>query len=217
MLANGVTARADGAISWILRGGGALAGLGAVLGGIAGSIDWPLVGTLFGAVEGALVGVVVGVFDGVVLRFLARFTRSARVARVASGAVAGAAAAGAASLCTAPIDVPTGVALALVGIGLLLGAALGPQIAYGAGSLPGGQSPGARASLVVGRYLRWGASLGAAAGAVSGLVVGTFVYLPTCAFAGVEGAVFGLVGGVVLALLATAAVTFAPPLLRAHR
>jgi CDP-diglyceride synthetase len=57
--------------------------------------------------------------------------------------------------------------------------------------------------------------VGGVLGAIVGLVVGIHAYLPTSPFAAVEGASFGCVSGVVLALLLLAVAVL--PRLRTHR
>jgi hypothetical protein len=60
-----------------------------------------------------------------------------------------------------------------------------------------------------GLFVVLGGVLGGLAGAVTGLVIGIRVYLPTAPFAAVEGAAFGMVGGVVLAGVIVAVAQFA--------
>jgi hypothetical protein len=193
-------ARVDGLLSAGVRGGGLFGGLGATLGGLAGTFEWPVVGTFFGAIEGAVTGAVVGAIVAAALTALTLLTRSAWAARGMSGAIATLSALAASLSYDGPIDVPRTLAVTLVTSGVLTGAAFGPLIAFG--MVPTSGKPPAS---VVGRYLSWGASIGAAAGAMVGLSLGATVYLPTAPVAAIEGAVFGVVIGAVLAGLAVVA------------
>jgi hypothetical protein len=185
--------------STIRRGGGLLAGVGGVLGATVATFDWPVVGTFFGAIEGTLAGAAVGVADAAVLKFLARSTRSKWTARITSGVVVATTGLGWASIRTG-VALPRPIAAALTSAAVVLGAALGPLIAYGTAPAPDGRPTGhARAA---GRFLVWGATLGGAVGAVTGLVIGMRSYLPTAPFAAVEGAALGGVSGAVLGCLA---------------
>jgi hypothetical protein len=190
-------------MSAIIRGGGLFAGVGGVVGATVATFDWPIVGTFFGAVEGAMAGAVVGVPDAVVLIFLARSTRSKWAAGITSGVVA-AAGLGWASTRAEPVDVPRPILALLMSIVVLLGAALGPLIAYGTAPAPDGRPTGPGLADTVGRFLSWGAALGGAIGAVTGLVLGIRSYPPTSPVAAVEGAAFGAVNGLVLGCLAAA-------------
>jgi hypothetical protein len=201
-------------MSSIQRGAALFAGLAGVLGGIAGTIDWPVVGTFFGAVEGALAGAVVGVINAAALTLLAGWTRSRWACRGLSGVVAGVAAAGGAQIYAGPVNVSRTVAVVLIATAAVVGAALGPLVAYGAEPVPASRLAGARLPRV-GRILGWGAALGAAAGAVAGLIIGMHTYLPTSPVAAVEGAVFGVVSGGVLACLVAGVAVL--PRIRARR
>jgi hypothetical protein len=198
MGSSGNVAAASAWPSTIGRGGGLFAGVGGVLGATVGTFDWPVVGTFFGAIGGALAGAAVGVPDAAVLMVLARSTRSKWAARITSGAVA-AAGLGWASV-RGPADLPRPIAAVMISIVVLLGAALGPLIAYGAA--PDGRPTGPGLTRAVGRFLAWGAALGGAIGAVAGLLIGLRSYLPTSPFAAVEGAALGVVNGIVLGCLA---------------
>src|SRR5664279_2861947 len=114
----------------------------AVIGGVVGTVDWPVVGTFFGALAGVLLGVGAGVLDSALLAGVAGRTRSAWTARLASAAV---------SLGFALIAVSRAGAFrslshvagkaTLVTFCLLLGAALGPMIAYGVEPISFGRGP----------------------------------------------------------------------------
>jgi hypothetical protein len=201
MAVSGVPTSAGRWAPSLRRGGGLFAGVGGVLGATVGTVDWPVVGTFFGAIGCASAGVTIGVADAALLTLLARRTRSKWAARVASGVVA-AAGLGWASTLTGPAEVPRPLAAALLAIALLLGAALGPLIAYGAAPAPDGRPTGPGYASALARFLRWGAALGGGAGAVTGLAIGIRAYLPTSPFAAVEGAAFGVVSGVALGCLA---------------
>jgi len=104
----------------------------------------------------------------------------------------------------------------LVSACLLLGAALGPMIAYGVEPVSFRRDPvPVPPSRFAARWLLWGAVVGGALGALVGLVLGIQVSLVTSPVAVVEGATFGALSAVVLALLLLAAVVL--PRLRVHR
>lgn len=214
MNADSEIAKSGSWMSSIRRGAALFAGLGGALGGIAGTIDWPVVGTFFGAVEGALAGAVAGVIDAAALTLLAGWMRSRWACRGLAGVVAGMATAGGALIYAGPVNVSRAVAVVLIATAVVVGAALGPLVAYGAEPVPASRLAGARLPRV-GRILCWGAALGAAAGAVAGLVIGMRTYLPTSPVAAVEGAVFGVVSGGVLACLVAGVAML--PRIRARR
>ena len=192
-------------------------GAGAVVGGVIGTIEFPLVVTFFGAGIGAFVGAVAGVVDGVVLAGVARGGRSAWVARLASGVVASGFAAITASH-HGPyrsLESVPGQAT-LVTVCFLLGAALGPMIAYGVEPISFGRGPASRPlSQIAATLLLGGAAVGGTLGGIAGLVIGISAHLATAPFALVEGAILGAVSGVVLALLLGAAAIL--PRLRVRR
>jgi hypothetical protein len=176
---------------------------GAVIGGVVGTIDWPVVGTFFGASTGTFVGAGAGIVDGLALAGVARQGRPAWVARLASGIVSSGFALVAASRAGQfrALEPVAGQAT-LVAVCLLLGAVLGPMIAYGVEPISSGRVPTPRPLPQLGaRLLLWGAAIGGALGGTAGLVIGILAYLPTAPFAAVEGAALGAVSGVVLALL----------------
>ena len=192
----------SGLASSIGRGAGLFAGLGGALGGVAGTLDWPIVGTFFGAVEAAPVGAIVGLLAAPALTLLGRRTRSRWAARTTSGVIAGMAAAAAVVIYAGPITVAPMVPIGLVAAAAVLGGVFGPLIAYGFEPV----ATAARMLHIGGLILIWGAALGAAGGGVAGFVIGVRAYLPTAPVAGVEGAVLGLVSGVVVACLAAGVV-----------
>ena len=190
---------------------------GAVIGGVAGTISWPVVGTFYGAGVGVVVGAGAGIVDGLVLAAVARQTRSAWVARLASGIVSSGLAPITASQAGAflPVEPVAGQAT-LVAVCLMLGAALGPMIAYGVEPISLGRGPTPRPLAQLGaRLLLLGVAIGGVLGGGAGLVIGISAYLPTAPFAAVEGAVLGSVSGLVLALLLGAAAVL--PRLRMRR
>jgi hypothetical protein len=201
----------SGCASVVGRGAGLLAAAGAVLGGAAGTVDWPLISTFYGAIEGAAVGAVVGVAVGLALCLLSRVTRAAWAARGVSGGVSALAAVVGASAYDGPVSVPDAVEVGLVVAAILVGGAAGPMIAQGRPATPGGSLQDATVPQLFGRFLAWGAGLGAALGGVAGAIVGAFASLPTAPFAVIEGAVFGSVTGAVLACLAAGAVLVSRP------
>jgi hypothetical protein len=204
------------------RGAGLFAGLGGVLAGFAATLDWPIVGTFFGVLEGAAAGGGFGVVVAAVVTSLGRVTpkRSALWAtRLTSAAAAGAVALLASAAYTGPIDVPGPVAPALIGVAAIVGGMFGPLIAFGARRVPGMVQvpgwepapgwepvPGGRVATDLGRqagrFLAWGAAVGAGVGGAAGVVIGIRTYLPTAAFAAVEGSIFGVVSGLMFACLA---------------
>ena len=185
----------------ILRGLAFLAGAGGLLGGIAGTFRWPLVGTFFGAVEGAIVGAVVGVLDAVLLAMAAHVTRSMWAQRAVSTLVAGTFAVFGARYYRGPIVVPSAVMDILVLSSLIVGAFVGPLIGFGVETDSMDQRVGS-ANLRFGkRLIMWGAGIGAGVGAVAGFIVGLIVFAPTSPFAAIEGGVFGLIAGSVVACL----------------
>jgi hypothetical protein len=190
--------------STIGRGTASFAASGGVLAGLAGTFVWPVVGTFFGVLGGASGGAVVGVVDALALASLARVTRSPWGARATSGAIALAAAAAR----VGALHARTVVAVAFVLVAGLVGAVLGPLIAFGVAF-----SPGTGITRGLGSCVWWflarGAAFGAAAGAVTGLVIGIRTFAPTAGFAAVEGAIFGVVNGLLLGCLG-AAVSLAP-------
>lgn len=207
--------RAAGGIGPAIGRGAALfAGLGGVLAGFAATLDWPIVGTFFGVLEGAVSGAAFGVVVAVVLASLARATASMSAARGTSGAAAGAVALLAAARYTGPVDAPRPVLLALITVAAVLGALFGPLIAFGMERAPGGRVPGDLRRRLP-QFLVLGAAAGVGVGAVTGVIIGIRAYLPTAAFAAMEGAVFGVVNGLTLACLAAAALLF--PRVRARR
>ena len=178
----------------------------AVIGDVVGTVDWPVVGTFFGALAGVLLGVGAGVLDSALLAGVAGRTRSAWTARLASAAVSSGFALIAVSRAGAfrSLSHVAGKAT-LVTFCLLLGAALGPMIAYGVEPISFGRGPvPVPLSRFFATWVRWGAVAGGVLGGIVALVVGIHAYLPTSPFAVVEGAWFGCVSGVVLALLALA-------------
>jgi hypothetical protein len=180
----------------LLRGLAFLAGAGGLLGGIAGTFRWPLIGTFFGAVEGAAVGAVVGVLDAVLLTTAAQVTRSVWAQRVISGLVSWTFAMLGALNYHGPIVVPI-----VVMASLIVGAFVGPLIGFGVETEPIDQRVGS-ANLRYGkRLIAWGAGIGAGLGAAAGFIVGLIVFAPTSPFAAVEGAMFGVVAGTVVACL----------------
>jgi hypothetical protein len=190
---------------------------GAVIGGVVGTADWPVVGTFFGALAGVLIGAGAGALDGAVLAEVAGRTRSAWTARLASAAVTSGFALIAVSRAGAfrSLGHLPGSA-ALVTVCLLLGAVLGPMIAYGVEPISFGRGPlPVPLSRFVATWVRWGAVVGGVLGGIVGLVSGVHAYLPTSPVAAVEGASFGSVSGVVLTLLLLTAVVL--PRLRTHQ
>jgi hypothetical protein len=189
---------------------------GAVIGGVVGTIDWPVVGTFFGALAGVLIGVGAGVLDGALLGTMAARVRSVWTARLASAVVSSGFALIAISHAGAFRSlghVPGNATLMTVG--LLLGAALGPMIAYGVEPISFGRGPvPVPLSRFAPRWLLRGAALGGVLGGVVGLVLGIQVSPVTSPVAVVEGASFGSVSGVVLALLLLSAAVL--PRLRTH-
>jgi hypothetical protein len=180
----------------LVRGTAAFAALGGVLLGVAGTVDWPVVGTFFAGLTGTLLGAAVGIVATPVLLVLGRFTGSVWAARAASGLMVAAAAVGTALVDAVPLDLSTPVYAALLGVGTVTGAALGPLVTRGAEPVSG-QPADQWVSHTAGRLLAWGAALGVVGGAVTGLVIGMQTYLPTSPVAAVEGAVLGLVSGLV--------------------
>lgn len=174
---------------------GAVGGL--LLGGLAGTADWPVVGTFFAGIEGAFAGTAVGASTGFVLSFVAGRPSSHWRARATSGFVAALAAEGIWLSGAGRVDVPGWLAVGLVIATALVGAALGPLIAFGVdpATTPGLRGPDLQRLFVL------GAAAGAGLGAVLGLAVGLFVHVPTAPIAAVEGAVLGSVCGLVLAAL----------------
>jgi hypothetical protein len=190
---------------------------GAVIGGVVGTISWPVVGTFYGAGIGVFVGAGAGIVDGLVLAGVARQTRSAWVARLASAIVSSGFALITASRAGAfrPVELATGEPT-LVAACLLLGAALGPMIAYGVEPISFGRGPNPRPLAQLGAsLLLLGVAIGGVLGGCAGLLIGISSYLPTAPFAAVEGAVLGAVSGLVLALLLGAAALL--PRLRMRR
>jgi hypothetical protein len=190
---------------------------GAVIGGVVGTVDWPVVGTFFGGLAGVLVGAGAGALDGAVLAEVAARTQSAWTAHLASAAVSSGFALIAVSRAGAfrSLGHVAGKAT-LVTVCFLLGAVLGPMIAHGVEPISFGRGPvPVPLSRFVATWVRWGAVVGGVLGAIVGLVVGIHAYLPTSPFAAVEGASFGCVSGVVLALLLLAVAVL--PKLRTHR
>ena len=190
---------------------------GAVIGGVVGTVDWPVVGTFFGALAGVLLGVGAGALDGALLAGVAGWTRSAWTARLASAAVSSGFALTAVSRAGAfqSLSHLAGKAT-LVTVCFLLGAGLGPMIAYGVEQISFGRGPvPVPLSRFVATWVRWAAVVGGVLGGIVGLVVGIHAHLPTSPFAVVEGASFGCVSGVVLALLLLAVAVL--PRLRTHR
>jgi hypothetical protein len=192
-------------------------GAGAVVGGVVGTIDWPVVGTFFGASGGVFVGAGAGIVDGVVLAGVASAGRRVWIARLASGVVSSGFAWIAASRANEFRSLQhVAGQVTLVTVCLLLGAGLGPMIAYGVEPISSRRGSIPRPLPQLGaRLLLWGAGVGGALGGTAGLLIGIFAYLPTAPFAAVEGAVLGAVSGVVLALLFGAAALL--PRLRVRR
>jgi hypothetical protein len=186
-------------ITWFAASGGVLAGLVA-------TVEWPVVGTFFGVLAGASWGAMFGVVDALALAWLARGPRSPWAARATSGAIALLAAAAYAYAGAGGPRPP--IAVAFVPIAAVVGAVLGPLIAFGVEFTPG---TGITRSLgrCVGWFLARGAGVGAAAGAVTGLVIGLRTFAPTAGIAAVEGAMLGVVSGLLLGCLG-AAVALAP-------
>lgn len=170
---------------------------GLALGGVAGTVDWPVVGTFFAGIEGAVAGTAAGLSSGFALSLIAGRSRSHWRARATAGCIAALAAAGVWLSRAGRVDVPGWVAVGLVIATVLIGAALGPLIAFGVDPTTAAGLRG----LDLQRHFVLGAASGAGLGAVLGLVVGLFAYLPTAPVAAVEGAVLGSVCGLVLAAL----------------
>jgi hypothetical protein len=185
----------------MLRGLAFLAGAGGLLGGIAGTLRWPLVGTFFGAIEGAVVGAVVGVLDAVLLAKASDVTRSVWAQRGISGMVSWTFAMIGALEYHGPIVVPIAVMDILVMMSLIAGAFVGPLIGFGV-EIESMNHRGGLASLRFGkRLIAWGAGIGGGVGAVAGFIVGLIVFAPTSLFAAIEGGVFGVTAGIVVACL----------------
>jgi hypothetical protein len=190
---------------------------GAVIGGVVGTLDWPVVGTFFGALAGVLVGAGAGILDGALLGAVAARTRSAWTARLASAVVSSGFALSAVSHAGAfrSLSHVPGNATLMTAC-LLLGAALGPMIAYGVEPIVFGRGPvPVPLSRFSARWLLRGAVVGGVLGGVVGLVLGIQVSLVTSPVAVVEGASFECVSSVVLALLLLTATVL--PRLRTHR
>lgn len=200
-------------VATVTRGVAFFALTGVALGGVAGTIDWPIVGTLFGAVGGALLGAVVGCLDGLILTLFSSRSQSRWVARSISGIISLLAAVTSALLYYGPVDVPRPIEVALVAMGVLIGAFVGPLIMSG---IEFGRDAAVASRLRrSGCFVAWGAAAGASAGAAVGLVIGLRSYLPTSPVAAVEGAIFGAASGVTLACITAGVVVL--PRLRARR
>jgi hypothetical protein len=96
----------------------------------------------------------------------------------------------------------------LVAVCLLLGAVLGPMIAYAVKPISSGCGPTPRPLAQTGaRLLLWGAGAGGALGGVAGLLmsISTYLpdseYLPDAPMRAAEGAALGAASGIVLCLL----------------
>ncbi len=215
MVVGASTSGASPPRSALWRGAAFFAGLGALLGGLVGTLQWPVVATFVGATAAAVVGAVVGVLAGAVLAAVAGRTRSRWAARGASAVIAGAATVTVVLVETAPFAMPGAGAIGVVTAATLLGGGLGPLIAFGPEATMAGRRAGTAVGPVLRRILGWGAAAGAGLGAVAGLVVGIWANLPTAPFALVEGAILGGVNGLLLAVLAAAAVLL--PRVRARR
>ncbi len=194
-----VTGPTEDLTTTALRGAGLLLAAGTLLGGVAGTADWPLVGTFFGAIEGGSAGAVVGVVVGVVLGLLVRREWPPWSFRLTSAALGGATAVAGAAAYHGPLSVPRSITATILVAAVVLTGYLGPLIATGL-------EPAAarRAYRIVARAIGAGCWLGAAAGGIVGLAIGVSSYLPTAAFALLEGAVLGAVSGGVLGLLSAA-------------
>lgn len=182
-----------------LRGAGLLLAAGTLLGGVAGTVDWPLVGTFFGAIGGGSAGAFVGMVLGVILGLLVRRKWPPWSFRLTSAALGGSTAVAGAAAYHGPLSVPRSITATILVAAVVLTGYLGPLIATGLEP-----ADARRARRVVARAVGAGCWLGAAAGGIVGLAIGVSSYLPTAAFALLEGAVLGAVSGGVLGLLSAA-------------
>jgi hypothetical protein len=180
---------------------------------VLGTADWPVVGTFMAALVGGTVGGLVGVVNGVTLAVVTRVTSSRWAARLVAAATSLACAVVPAYLTHAS---PRWDWVVPAALGTVLAAVIGPFAGFGAQPVVLGPRFRTRpVSDVAGRIVVGGLVVGAGLGGVAGLVLGLIGYPPTAPFALVEGAIFGSVSGVVVALLAAAAVI--GPKLRVRR
>jgi hypothetical protein len=178
--------------------------LGAVVGGLLGTAAWPVVGTFFAGLAGLAVGAAVGLANGITLAAVLTRTRSRWAARFAAAATSLACAVVPAYLMDAS---PRWDWVVPIVIGAVLAGVLGPFAAFGAQPVVlGRRLAGRSVADVVGRFVATGAAVGAGLGGITGLMIGVRTYLPTAPFAAVEGGTLGSVSGIVLALLACAAI-----------
>lgn len=188
-------------------GRAALAGttVGVQAGALTGTALVAVLGTLAGAIAGAASGALLGLVNGVALRVvdLAPSQRwRARITTAITSTLLGGAAVmiGYANSSGMSAWVPL---VAITGF-MLIGLLLGPVAAFGAQPIrlrPGGRLW--RPEQLLGRTLAAAVLIGATAGAVAGLILGLLTYLPTAAFALVEGAMgCGLAGLVIVFALA---------------
>ena len=95
-------------------------------------------------------------------------------------------------------------AWSLVTLSVVLGVVLAPMVASGA--VVTSSRHGESASELFTTIISRGAVIGAVIGAVVGLGVGLYAFAPTAPFAVIEGAIFGTVSSVIVALVIAAVV-----------
>lgn len=151
--------------------------------------------------DGAAFGALVGVLTALAVLVLTALS-APRWALGAGGLVVGGCLAVAVMwLVRPPVGQPGGLA-ALVTAAGLLGAGLGPLVAFGPAGAAGSRWPDHTALIALAKpVLVGGLAGGAAVGGVVGLVVGVVAYLPTSPVALVEGGLLGATSGLLVALV----------------
>ena len=185
----------------LIRGAVLFSAAALLVGGLAGTLQWPIVGTFFEALSIGRFGPVIGVVIAAVTspmashRWLVRCTGGIICFVAALHGVVHSAFQGR--------SVPL-FAWSLVTLSVVLGVVLAPMVASGA--VVTSSRHGESASELFTTIISRGAVIGAVIGAVVGLGVGLYAFAPTAPFAVIEGAIFGTVSSVIVALVIAAVV-----------
>ena len=189
----------------LIRGAVLFSAAALLVGGLAGTLQWPIVGTFFEALSIGRFGPVIGVVIAAVTSPMASHRW---LVRCTGGIICFVAALhGVVHYAFQGRSVPL-FAWSLVTLSVVLGVVLAPMVASGAvvTSSRHGESASELFTTIISRGAVIGAVIGAVVGLGVGLGVGLYAFAPTAPFAVIEGAIFGTVSSVIVALVIAAVV-----------